>query len=48
MEIGVAHAARLRLNENLTRPRRRNVQFPEYQRFSELLDDGGLHLACHG
>src|SRR5450830_1979047 len=47
MEVGMADAAGFRLDDNLTGGRRWNVPLLQYQRFSELFDDSGLHFQCH-
>ncbi len=43
MEIGVAYAAGLRLNQDLPRPGSRNVPFPNHQGLSEFFNNCGLH-----
>ena len=48
MEVGVAYAAGLGLDQDLARSGRGNVVLPEHQGLAELLDDGGVHLAGHG
>jgi len=48
MEIGVAYAARLGLDQDLSRAGRRDVQFAKLQRLSKLLNYCGLHLERHG
>jgi hypothetical protein len=44
----VANAAGLGLDQDLARSRRRDVPFLKHQRLSELLDNCGAHLTCHG
>src|SRR5450432_2306975 len=48
MEIGVANTAGLRLDQDLARLGRGYVKLPKHQRLSELLNNRGLHLVCHG
>jgi hypothetical protein len=48
MQIGVANSTGLSLDQDLTRLRRGNVQFPKHQGLSELLDNRGMHLKRHG
>ena len=47
MEIGVADAAGLGLDQNLAGLGRGDVPFLKHQRLAELLDNRGLHLTCH-
>jgi hypothetical protein len=47
VEIRVADAARLGLDEDLTGTGGRNIEFAEYEGFAELFDDGGVHSAGH-
>jgi hypothetical protein len=47
MEIGVAHAACLGLDQDLVFPGRGDVPFLKHQGLSELLDNRGMHLAGH-
>src|ERR1700728_641610 len=44
MEIGMAYAAGFSFDQDLTWSGRGNVPFLKLQRFSELLDDRGVHL----
>src|SRR6202453_1430973 len=46
VKIGVAHAACLRFDYDLTWTRRRNIPFSKHQGRSEPLDNCGMHL-CH-
>ena len=47
VEIGVADAAGLGLDQDLAGAGRGNVPLPQDQRLSELFDDGGVHFAGH-
>jgi hypothetical protein len=47
VQIGVAHAAGLGLDQDLARTGRRDVDFFENQRLAERFDDRGLHLTSH-
>jgi len=47
MEIGVAYAARLSFDQDLSWTGLRDVPFLKQQGLSKLLDYGGVHLACH-
>ena len=47
VQIGVADAAGLGLDDDLTGARSRNFPLPDDQRLSELLDDRRSHLVCH-
>jgi hypothetical protein len=47
VEIGMANPAGLGFYENLTGSRLGKLPLPEHKRFSELFDNGGVHLAWH-
>ena len=47
MEIGVAHSASLRFDQDLARTRDGDVPLLKYQGLSKLFDDGGVHLMSH-
>jgi hypothetical protein len=44
----MAYAAGFSFDQNLPNSGRGNVPFPEFQRFSELLDNRSVHLEGHG
>jgi hypothetical protein len=47
MEIGVTDAGRNNLDQNLTRPRRRNGNFLDAQRLPESVHHAGSHRFRH-
>jgi hypothetical protein len=47
MNVGVANAASLGLDQDLTRAGRRNGPFLLDQGFTKVLDDGDVHFTDH-
>src|ERR1700733_9483729 len=47
VNVGVANAASLGLDQDLARAGRRNVPFLLYQGFTKVLDDGDVHFTGH-